>query len=46
MPTSHASTSQPSTAEALLEPYGEAYQRKRKGPLKGGTGNGSGPLFG
>ncbi len=32
--------------EDLSPSGGEAYQRKRKGPLKGGTGSGSGPLFG
>ena len=32
--------------EDLAPGGGEAYQRKRKGPLKGGTGSSSGPLFG
>ncbi|QDU43375.1 30S ribosomal protein S1 [Symmachiella dynata] len=32
--------------EDLSPSGGEAYQRKRKGPLKGGTGGSSGPLFG
>ncbi len=32
--------------EDLAPSGGETYQRKRKGPLKGGTGDSTGPLFG